>query len=47
MQFDLTGAARQIQQLGNVFLQRLPYIAVALVVVVAFYLAAKIVRGGA
>jgi small conductance mechanosensitive channel len=38
MQLDLTGAIEQIQRMGNAFLQRLPYIAAALVVFAAFYL---------
>lgn len=45
MQFDLTGAVQQIQQMGNAFLQRLPYIVVAFLVFLAFYLAAKVLRG--
>ena len=45
MQFDLTGAVRQIQEMGNAFVERLPYIAVALLVFAAFYLAAKVLRG--
>lgn len=44
MQFDLTGAVEQIQGMGNAFLERLPYIAVALLVFAAFYLAAKVLR---
>lgn len=45
MQFDLTGAVRQIQEMGNAFLERRPYTAVALLVFAAFYLAAKVMRG--
>lgn len=44
MQSDLSGAVEQIQGMGDAFLQRLPYIAVALLVFVAFYLAAKVLR---
>lgn len=44
MQFDLTGAVQQIQEMGDAFLRRLPYIAVALLVFAAFYLAAKVLR---
>jgi small conductance mechanosensitive channel len=45
MQFDPSGAVEQIQRMVSVFLQRLPYLAVALLVFVAFYLAAKVLRG--
>ena len=45
MQSDLTGAVDQIQGMGDAFLRRLPHIAVALLVFVAFYLAAKVLRG--
>ena len=45
MEFDPTSAIEQIQRMGNAFLLRLPYIAVALVVFVGFYLAAKLLRG--
>lgn len=45
MQFDLSGAVRQIQEMGNAFLARLPYFAVALLVFAAFYVAAKVLRG--
>ncbi|HKV08856.1 MAG TPA: mechanosensitive ion channel family protein [Thermoanaerobaculia bacterium] len=44
MQFDPTGVLRQIQQMGNAFLERLPYIVVALIVFTAFYMAAKVLR---
>lgn len=44
MQFDLTGAVEQIQRMVNAFLARLPYLAVALLVFVVFYLAAKVLR---
>lgn len=44
MQSDLTGAMQQIQRMGDAFLQRLPYVLVALLVFIAFYLAAKVLR---
>lgn len=44
MQSDLTGAVQQIQRMGDAFVQRLPYLAVAVLVFAAFYLAAKILR---
>ena len=44
MQLDLTGALAQIQTMGNAFVQRLPYLLVALLVFAAFYLAAKVLR---
>lgn len=45
MNFDLTGALEQIQRMGNTFVQRTPYLLVALLVFAAFYLAAKVLRG--
>ena len=45
MNFDLTGALKQIQSMGNTFVQRTPYLLVALLVFAAFYLAAKVLRG--
>ena len=45
MQFNPAGAIEQIQSMGNAFLERLPYLAVALLVFAAFYLAAKVLRG--
>lgn len=44
MQLDLTGAFEQIQEMGNTFALRLPYIAAAVLVFAAFYLAAKVLR---
>lgn len=44
MEFDPTSAIEQIRQMGDAFLHRLPYVAVALVVFVGFYLAAKVLR---
>lgn len=45
MQFDLTGAVEQIQGMGNAFVERLPYVGVALLVFAVFYLAGKVLRG--
>lgn len=45
MNFDLTGAFEQIQRMGNTFVQRTPYLLVALLVFSAFYVAAKVLRG--
>lgn len=45
MNFDLTGAFEQIQRMGNTFVQRIPYLLVALLVFAGFYIAAKVLRG--
>lgn len=47
MNFQLTEATGAVQAMVNGFVERLPYIAVALVVFVLFYLLALAVRGGA
>lgn len=45
MKSDLSAAVEPIQSMGLAFLQRLPQIALALLVFVGFYLAAKVLRG--
>lgn len=45
MDFDPSGAIEQIQGMVNGFLQRMPYLLLAFVVFMAFYLAAKVLRG--
>jgi small conductance mechanosensitive channel len=47
MRFQLTEATGAVQDMVNSFVERLPYIAVAFVVFVLFYLLALAVRGGA
>ena len=46
MKFDPSEALRGVQEMGNGFLERLPYIVLALVVFFIFYLIAKGVRSG-
>ena len=44
MNFDMTEALRGVREMGQGFIERLPYIAVALVVFLIFYVVAKLIR---
>ncbi len=44
MKFDISQALEGVRTMGNQFLERLPYIIVALLVFLIFYLAAKLIR---
>jgi small conductance mechanosensitive channel len=46
MEFDISEALKGVREMGNQFLERLPYIVVAFAVFLIFYLAGKLIRHG-